>query len=203
MKKPTNRTSRKSPRKRNRDYKAEYAKRINNPAKQTLPLSVRRGHARAGERPRPPRPALINPKSPEEAAVRMISRGSTLKAAAKSEGVSEEHLRRYLKENTDARRVGGRWQVSDVRPRQFPFYSNGRLVSPRLSIEEVSKAARYMQAVKAFLPEGDPALLAPYVGRGVFDIRGAHFLFETDENTLYELDQAGELSFPEYYRIVS
>jgi len=60
-----------------------------------------------------------------------------------------------------------------------------------------------MQAVKAFLPEGDPALLAPYVGRGVFDINDAHYRFETDENELYRLDQAGELSFPEYYRIVS
>ena len=190
-------------RRRNRDYKAEYARRINNPAKLDLPLSLRRGHARAGDRPKPPRPPLINPKSPEEKAVRMISRGSTLRSAARAEGLSEERIRRYLKENTDARRVGGKWQVSDVRPRQFPFYSDGRLVSPKLSIEEVSKAARYMQAVKAFLPEGDPALLAPYVGRGVFDIHGAHYRFELDENELYRLDQAGELSFPEYYRIVS
>ncbi len=37
----------------------------------------------------------------------------------------------------------------------------------------------------------------------VRDIAGKLHPFETDENTLYELDIKGELSFPEFYRIIT
>jgi hypothetical protein len=146
---------------------------------------------------------LIDPKSPFERAVARIKGGSSLRAAAKSEGVREELLRRYLKENTNAKRVGRRWQIEDRRPRQYPFYSQGKLVSPRLSPEEATHAAHFMHAVAEFLPTGDEMLLKPFRGQGVRDISGKSHPFETDENTLYELDSSGELSFPEFYRIVA
>lgn len=201
--KPPNQKRRRALRARIRDFKAEYARRVAHPAKLHLPLSVRRGHPRAGERPKPPGLQLIDPKRPEERAVRSIARGSTLRAAAKAEGITEERVRRYLKENTDARRVGRNWEVSDQRPRQYPFYSDKRLVSPWLSPEEASRAAKYMQAVHAFLPGGQEQLLAPFAGDGVVDIYAKRHPFEVEPNELYMLDQAGELDFPEIYKIVS
>jgi len=146
---------------------------------------------------------LIDPKRREERAVRAISRGSTLRTAAKAERISEQRLRRYLKENTTARRVGRTWEIADARPRQYPFYSDKRLVSPWLSVAEASRSAKYMQAVQTFLPEGDADLLAAYVGDGVADIYGRRFPFETTPNELYTLSQTGDLDFPEIYKIVS
>jgi hypothetical protein len=186
-----------------RDYGAEYARRVALAESRGLSRSVGRGHARAGERIRPPGVRLINPYLPEERAIKRMAHGESLRAAAKAVGVTEERLRRHLKENTDAKPVGRRWEISDQRPRQYPFYSAGRLVSPWLSLEEASKAAHYMQAVQRYLPRGDPALLEPFVDDGVVDIYGHRHPFETDEDTILQLDQAGELNFPEIYKIIA
>lgn len=186
-----------------RNYSLEYQRRLAKGLSTGLSRAQARGHARAGERPKPAAPVKVNPNSPEERALRLLKKGVTLKAAAAGEGLTQERLRRYLKENTDAKRVGRRWQIVDVRPRQFPFYSKGRVVSPVLDPEETSRAASYMSVVGDFLPEGDAKLLDPFRGKGVHDVSGKFHRFETDENTLYELDIAGELSFPEFYRIIS
>ena len=162
-----------------------------------------RRQARAGERPKPSGPVKVDPKRPEERALKLMKNGSSLRGAAAAEGVTPERLRRYVKENTDAKRVGRKWQILDKRPRQFPFFSKGRVVSPVLSPSETSKAATYMHAVHDFLPSGDAASLDPFRGDGVRDTAGKLYPFETDENTLYELDNAGELSFPEFYRIIA
>jgi hypothetical protein len=201
--KSNNRKRRNTFRKRNRDYAAEYARRIALAESRGLSRSVGRGHARAGERPRPPGLQLIDPKMPDERAIRAMSRGATLRAAAKAEGLTEESVRRYLKENTQAKRTGGAWSITDLRPRQYPFYSGGRLVSPWLSPEESSRAAKFMQAVQAYLPSGEEGVLEAFAGAGVTDIYGHRHPFEADPDKLYELDHAGELNFPEIYKIVS
>ena len=110
-----------------RDYAAEYARRIALAESRGLSRSVGRGHARAGERPRPSGVRLVNPYMPDERALKRMAQGDSLRAAAKAVGVTEERLRRHLKESTNARRIGRRWEISDQRPRQYPF---GRLVRP-------------------------------------------------------------------------
>jgi hypothetical protein len=145
----------------------------------------------------------VDPNSAEERAVKLMKGGASLRHAAAAEHISEGRLRRYLKENTDAARAGRQWHIIDRRPRQFPVYSRRRLVSPWLTPDEASRAGQFMQAVSAFLPSGSATLIAPFKGEGVRDIYGKFHPFETDENTLYELDQSGELSFPEFYRIVA
>lgn len=52
-----------------------------------------------------------------------------------------------------------------------------------------------------FQSEGVAFRLRPFVGQGVRDVNGVFHPYETNENTLYRLDQTGELSVPEIYKI--
>jgi hypothetical protein len=115
--------------------------------------------------------------------------------------MSQERLRAYIKETTGATRENGRWKIIDRRSRQFPFYSNGAVVTLLMNLEQTSEAGRYMQAVKQFLRTGETPFLNPLVGKGVRDINGRFYPFELDENTLYELDHRDEAVIPEQYRI--
>lgn len=199
-----NRTKRRAfKRAKKRDHSAEYARRIERGLAAGKSRPVSRGHARAGERPKPPGTRLAHGKGPLELAVRKISRGSSLRAAAREFGLPEERLRRYLKENVQAERKGRNWIITDNRPRQFPIYSEGALAKPWLSPAEATRASEYMRAVNRFLYTGRRKLLRPFEGAGVTDIKGRMHAFETDPDALWELDAAGELSFPEIYKIVS
>ena len=86
--------------------------------------------------------------------------------------------------------------IVDRRIRQFPFYSDGRVVTPTMSLDETAKAGRYMQAVKRFLRTGEADFLVPFAAEGVRDLNGKLHPFELDENTLYELDHRDESGDP-------
>lgn len=187
---------------RRRNYRLEYKRRKQRGLAKGLSLSQARGHARAGERPRPAN-RLINPKSKEELAIKVMKAGLTLREAASGFGLSEQHLRRYIKENAGAKRVGSEWVFDDQRARRFPFYSGRALVSPWLKPYEASSASLYMHAVRQFLVTGDASALEPHAGQGLKDINGKFYPFEVDLNALYELDSAGELSIPELYAMTN
>jgi hypothetical protein len=187
--------------KRQRDYQKEYARRIVLAAQKGLSRSAGRGHPRAGERRKPATGRAVDPYSREEQALRMMRRGSSLRDASNHYRMSQERLRAYIKETTGATRENGRWKIVDHRLRQFPFYSNGAVVTPWMSIEQTSEAARYMQAVKQFLRTGDTGFIEPFTGKGARDVNGRFYPFELDENTLYELDHRDEAVIPEQYRI--
>jgi hypothetical protein len=131
----------------------------------------------------------------------MMRRGSSLRDASNQYRMSQERLRAYIKETTGATRENGRWKIIDHRSRQFPFYSNGAVVTPWMSLEQTSEAGRYMQAVKQFLRTGEATFLKPYAAKGVRDVNGRFYPFELDENTLYELDHRDDAVIPEQYRI--
>ncbi len=183
-----------------RDYALEYLRRLARGFARGFSRSQARGHARAGEREKPAS-VPTDPHSSEEMALKLMKRGESLKNAAKAQKIGQERLRRYVRENTQATRVGRRWQIIDPRRFHFPIYSRGRIVELWLSADEASKAGRYMSAVGHFLPTGDASLLRPFKGEGVQDLTGVFHPFETNENTLYRLDTAGELAIPEIYKI--
>jgi hypothetical protein len=188
---------------RRRNYRLEYVRRVQRGLAKGLSRSQSRGHARAGERPRPANPIAVNPKGREETAIRIMKAGFPLRQAAKAAGVPEQHLRRYIKENVGATRVGNRWVFQDQRPRQYPVYSENELKTLVLTPFEASRASQFMHAVRQFISTGDIAILAPFARQGVIDVNGRFHPFEVDPNRLYELDAAGELNFPEFYRIIN
>ena len=187
--------------KRKRNYKQEYARRVARGKQKGLSRSAARGHPRAGERPKPPAARTVDPGSRQELALKIMRRGHSLRSAASVYHLSEERLMTYLKEQTEARREGRKWRIIDRRRRQFPFYSDGSVVTPTMSVDETAKAGRYMQGVKRFLRTGDADFLAPFAGEGARDVNGKLHPFELDENTLYELDHRDEAVIPELYRI--
>jgi hypothetical protein len=187
--------------KRQRDYPNEYARRVALATQKGLSRSAARGHPRAGERQKAPSAKTIDPHSREEQALRMMRRGSSLRDASNHYRMSQERLRAYIKETTGATRENGRWKIVDQRSRQFPFYSNGAVVTPWMNVEQTSEVGRYMQAVKQFLRTGDTGFIEPFTGKGARDVNGRFYPFELDENTLYELDHRDEAVIPEQYRI--
>src|SRR5271156_834080 len=187
--------------KRRRNYRQEYARRVARGAQKGLSRSAARGHPRAGERAKPAKRRAIDPGGREELALKMMRHGRSLRDAASHYHLGQERLRAYVKEQTEARRDGRKWTIIDRRTRQFPFYSDGSVVTPTMSLDETAKAGRYMQAVKQFLRTGEADFLAPFAGEGARDISGKLYPFELDENTLYELDHRDEAAIPELYRI--
>src|SRR5271166_4983286 len=145
--------------KRQRYYGKEYARRVALGAQRGLSRSAARGHPRAGERVKPQTGRAIDPGSREELALKLMRRGRSLRDAASHYHIGQERLRAYLKENTAASRERGLWRIIDRRSRQFPFYSDGEVVTPWMSLDQASEAGRYMQAVKQFLRTGDPNFL--------------------------------------------
>ena len=201
-----------------RNYKLEYQRRIARAIAKGHSRSQARGHPKAGEafisKPAKAKPVklpkgakapftLIDPKRPEEQAIKAMKKGASLKGAAAEAGISQERLRKYLKDQTEASYKGRRWTIFDNRPRQFPFYSEERLVTAWLQGGELSDAGKFMHAVKTFLAFGNEKVLKPFEDQGVRDIQRKFHPFETDPNVLYELDNAGELSFPEIYKIAA
>jgi hypothetical protein len=45
-------------------------------------------------------------------------------------------------------------------------------------------------------PHGEAKFLVPFAGKGAQDVNGKLYLFELDENTLYELDHRDEAVTP-------
>jgi hypothetical protein len=173
--------------KRKRNHEHEYRRRKARGKRLGLSLSASRGHARAGERQRPTG-ISTNPHGPEESGLKMMKRGASLKEAAHANHISQERLRRYLHESTQATRAGKAWKIVDLRRFHLPIYSRGQIVEVWLSADEASKAGEYLSAVGRFLPTGDASSLKAFVGDGVLDISGAFHPFESGPNTLYRLD---------------
>lgn len=190
---------------RQRDYRAEYARRIERGLGRGLSRSQARGHPRPGESTATGRRSVPAYDPQLEEGLKAVRAGSSLGSAARTIGVSAERLRGYLVQTGVAEKQRGRWTVgNDPRTRQMTVYSRGREVTVLLpGYEPAFLAGRYMAAVGAFLDSNDPSSLSPFKGKGVMDVRGKHHPFETRPNVLYRLAQDGGDPFEQIYRIVA
>jgi len=186
-----------------RNYQAEYARRIANAKKRGLSRSQARGHARPGEKPI--RGSKISRGDAGlEAALTALRKLGTQSAAAKEAGVSVERFRRFLRENSIAKRSGRTWQITDTAPREMLVLSRGQARVMRLAgFEEASLNGRYLTAFKSFINTNDPDYLAEFEGLSVRDTKGRTHTFETDPNTLYELAAAGSEVFEDIYKFIT
>jgi len=186
---------------RERDYKAEYARRLANAAKRGLSRSQARGHARPGE-------AVLRP--PTNANMRMLEKAyrqlrvtGNLSATAKTYGISTERFRRFVRDNALATRQGRSWIFTDRRLRKMSVISGERMRTVTLdSFEQASLNGEYLNAVKLFLSSNDLNHLKPFLGRSVINAKGKAYPLETNPNALHRLAAAGSELFHEIYRLV-
>ena len=92
----------------------------------------------------------------------------------------------------------------DDRVREVLTYSRGRKETIQIpGFAQSSKWGSYMSGVGEFLATNDPAMLEPFVGDGITDIRGRSHLFETRPNVLYRISQTSTESLEQLlYKIV-
>lgn len=190
--------------KQQRDYKAEYARRIERATAKGLSRSQARGHAKVHETPLkikdPPREKLAG----LEAALRRLRRGESLSASARAERISPETFRRFVKGQQLAQREGRKWVLTDHRPRRVSIIVKGdqrAIVVP--SFSDASVAGRYWNASGRFVREGDIEILRPFEGKGLTDVKGTFHPFETDPNELFRFALKDEPAFHEIYAIVA
>jgi len=190
---------------RPRDYRAEYAARIARGQAQGLSRSQARGHPGLGEAPVSTRATAV-PYDPQlEEGLKAIRNGTPLNKAAREIHTSPERLRSYLAQTGVAEKRGNRWVVGeDKRPRDVTFYSAGRIVAVTVpGYAPAKRVGEYTAAVGLFLAGNDPAVLDPFSGESVRDVRGRRYVFETRPNELYRLAEGGSLPFEQVYRIVA
>lgn len=186
---------------RQRDYRAEYQRRVAHGLTKGLSRSQARGHPKAKEKS-VRKPRLISDEA-FQISLRALQDGKTLAQAAAEIRVSPERLRNQARELGVIRRKGRRWIVRANLPRQMLIYSNGKAFAITIgTFRNASKVGRYMAAVRRFLRSNDPAQLKPFIGKSVTDKNGASHIFETNPNTLYRLSASGSESFEQVYRII-
>lgn len=187
---------------RERDFKAEYARRIENAAKRGLSRSQARGHARANETPVRPKPVKSDDRL--EDALKILRQTGNQGRAAKEAKVSVERFRRFLRTNALAERRDRQWHITDRRPRHMTVITGG--VSIELNLQDFEQASlngKHLAAVGAFLRSNDIDLLRPFEGQSVIDAKGNAHPLETDPNALYRLAATGSEVFHEIYRLIT
>jgi hypothetical protein len=189
---------------KNRDYAAEYDRRIARALANGLSRSQARGHPKSTEifvRSRQSAASLDDERL--QRALRILRQDKNLGVAAKSIGISPERLKHAGVSKGAIRKDGGRWVLNPELPRRMLIFSRGRALPITVGDQaSASLVGQYMSAVAKFLTTNSRALLSPFAGKSVADISGKRHPFETNPNTLYRLTSSGGDSFEQVYRIV-
>lgn len=185
-----------------RNYKVEYALRLARASARGFSRSQGRGHAKAGELPiRAPPPRAVS-RARLEAALKELRRSQNQSRAASEAGVSAERFRKFLHDNELAKREGRKWVFTDQRPREMTAITiNGVRVLKVAGFDQTSLIGRHEAAVKNFLQTNDAALLAPFKGQSVKDVKGRTHFFETRPNTIHRLANSEPEAFEMVYRL--
>ena len=167
-----------------------------------LTPSQARGHPRKGE-PLASNKDRLPPSTPAiEAAIRAMRTGESLRGAARSAGITESRLRRFLKRRNLASRKDRIWVIHDPRLRRVPIISKGQVKTITVQgFDRASEAGRAWDKQGQFTKTNDANLLAELEGAGLTDILGNAHPFETDPNALHRIVAMEEPQFHEIYKI--
>lgn len=186
---------------RNRDYKAEYQRRIASAGKRGLSRSQARGHAKAGEVGVGKRPIKDTKKF--EDGLKLYRQTGNRAGAAKAFGISPERFSRFLADTVTVSGRGKSLNILDARSREMNVVTGGESRRMKLrDFEQASLNGDHQNAIKAFLSSIDLDLLRPFEAQSVIDTKGKSHPLETDPNALLRIAASGEPAFPEIYRIV-
>lgn len=189
---------------RQRDFKAEYQRRIANALKRGLSRSQARGHAKSGEKPVRAKP--VQSDAGLEDALKLLRQTGNQTRASKEAGVSPERFRRFLRSNGLAERQGRQWRITDNRTRRMTVITSGDAVELTLrDFEQASLNGKHLAAVGEYLRTNDVDLLTPFIGQSVIDAAGIAHPLETDPNTLFRIDYtySGSEEYHQIYRIIT
>lgn len=189
--------------KRQRDYRVEYQRRVQRGIAKGLSKSQSRGHPKIKE-------SLIAEKrrskinlSRVQIALQELKHGSPLKVAAKSSGLPQERLRRYIGEHDLAYRKGRRWRIRANLPRQMRIFTNGSAKDIIITdAKTASLVGRYNNDIKKFRLTNNPKHLELYKGISVPDGTGETYPLETDPNNIREVLFAENPSPEQIYKFV-
>lgn len=187
---------------RPRDYRAEYRRRMERGKTKGLSRAQAAGHPKRGEPLATNRDRLPKATDQINAAIKRMSRGDTLRGAAKEAGASERQLRRFLKLRNMAARDGQRWKIYDRRPREVAVRTSSGLSIVKTNLKGAEVAGYGWSVQGKALSKHDLDLLATLDGKGVIDVNGRFHPFETDPNALLRLASSEDDAFHEIYRIL-
>ena len=186
-----------------RDYKAEYARRIKRGLAGGLSRSQARGHGLSKSTPRSTRATRYDRRL--ETGLKEIRSGESLRKAARSIAVAPERLRSYVEQTGVAKKRGRQWIIgADRRKREMPLFTAGQIQTITLkNYKDAQRVGKYMAAVSKFLSTNDESALREFIDEFVVDAKGKRHTFETRPNVLYRLSASQTETFEEVYRIVA
>ncbi len=162
----------------------------------------KKGKARGASKGAPPpqrAPASAKAQRRAVKAVRLVRKGKSLTAAAKTVHADPRTVKKYAR--VALRRKEGTYRAVPVDHMRRPLRmltDGGLEVVDVRSSRTASRIARYWAAVDHYLRTGDRRRLQPFAGRG-FRSGGVRRAYVTDPQLLEQLANAGEVRFEDLY----